>query len=140
MELLHKEITDKIIKAFYKVNNELGFGFLEKVYQNALMLELNAMRLFCEKQKQVKVFYSGLVVGEYFADLIVNNNVIIELKAAETLVDEHELQLINYLKATEMEVGLLLNFGRKPQFKRKLFTNDRKKKWNTDDTDLIDKH
>ena len=127
MELLHKDITDKIIKGFYQVNNELGFGFLEKVYQNALMLELIAMGLFCEKQKQVKVFYSGQVVGEYFADLIVNSSVIIELKAAETLVDEHELQLINYLKATDMEVGLLLNFGRKPQFKRKLFTNDRKK-------------
>ena len=125
--MLHKDITDKIIKGFYQVNNELGFGFLEKVYQNALMLELIAMGLFCEKQKQVKVFYSGQVVGEYFADLIVNSSVIIELKAAETLVDEHELQLINYLKATDMEVGLLLNFGRKPQFKRKLFTNDRKK-------------
>jgi GxxExxY protein len=126
MELLHNKITDKVIKAFYKVNNELGFGFLEKVYQNALMFELIEMGFFCEKQKQVKVFYCGQVVGEYFADLIVNGKVIIELKAAETLVEEHELQLINYLKSTEMEVGLLLNFGRKLQFKRKLFTNDRK--------------
>ena len=127
MELLHKDITDKIIKAFYKVYNELGFGFLEKVYQNALFLELISMDLYCEKQKQIKVHYNGQIIGEYFADLIVNNRVIIELKAAETLVKEHELQLINYLKATEIEVGLLLNFGNHPQFKRKFFTNDKKK-------------
>ena len=127
MELLHKDITDKIIKAFYKVYNELGFGFLEKVYQNALFLELISMDLYCEKQKQIKVHYNGQIIGEYFADLIVNNRVIIELKAAETLVKEHELQLINYLKATEIEVGLLLNFGKYPQFKRKIFTNDKKK-------------
>ena len=127
MELQHKDITDKIIKAFYKVYNELGFGFLEKVYENALFFELIAMGLYCEKQKPIKVFYNGKIVGEYFADIIVNGCVIVELKAAETLVEEHELQLINYLKATEIEVGLLLNFGKKPQFKRKLFTNDRKK-------------
>ena len=127
MDLLHKDITDKIIKAFYKVYNELGYGFLEKVYENALLLELIAMGLYVEKQKPIKVFYNESIVGEYFADLIVNNYVIIELKAAETLVEEHELQLINYLKATEIEVGLLLNFGKKPQFKRKLFTNDKKK-------------
>jgi len=127
MELLQKDNTDKIIKAFYKVYNELGFGFLEKVYQNALFFELIAMDLYCEKQKQIKVCYNGQIVGEYYADIIVNSCVIIELKAAETLVEEHELQLINYLKATEIEVGLLLNFGKKPQFKRKLFTNDIKK-------------
>ena len=127
MEIFHKDITEKIIKAFYKVYNELGFGFLEKVYENALYLELVAMGLYCEKQRPIKVHYNGQIVGEYFADLIVNRCVIIELKAAETLVVEHELQLINYLKATEVEVGLLLNFGKKPQFKRKLFTNDKKK-------------
>ena len=127
MELLHKDITDKIIKSFYNVYNELGFGFLEKIYQNALYLELVGQGFFCEKQKQIKVFYKGQIVGEYFADINVNNSVIIELKAAESLVEEHELQLINYLKATEIEVGLLLNFGRNPQFKRKLFTNDMKK-------------
>lgn len=127
MELLHKDITDKVIKAFYKVYNELGFGFLEKVYQNALFLELIVMDLNCEKQKQIKVYYNEQIIGEYFADLTVNNSVIIELKAAETLVEKHELQLINYLKATEIEVGLLLNFGKKAQFKRKLFTNDKKK-------------
>ncbi len=125
--LLHKDITDEIIKAFYKVYNELGFGFLEKIYQNALFLELIAMDLDCEKQKQINVHYKGQVIGEYFADLIVNGCVIVELKAAEALVEEHEAQLINYLKATNIEVGLLLNFGKKPQFKRKLFTNDKKK-------------
>jgi len=127
MELLHKEITDKIFKAFYKVFNELGFGFLEKVYENAMFIELCSMDLICEKQKPIKVYYSGQKVGEYFADIIVNDCLIIELKAAESLCEEHELQLINYLKATEIEVGLLLNFGKKPDFKRKIFTNDLKK-------------
>ncbi|HRP58993.1 MAG: GxxExxY protein [Flavobacteriales bacterium] len=126
MELLHKEITDKVIKAFYKVYNELGFGFLEKVYENALFLELIAIGLYCEKQKQIKVYYNSQIVGEYFSDIIVNNCVILELKAAESLCEEHELQLINYLKATEIEIGLLLNFGKKPEFKRKIFTNDKK--------------
>lgn len=107
--------------------NELGFGFLEKVYENALFLELIAMGLYCEKQKQIKVYYNGQIVGEYFSDIIVNGCVIVELKAAESLCEEHGLQLINYLKATEIEVGLLLNFGKKPEFKRKLFTNDIKK-------------
>lgn len=127
MELLHKDITDKIIKAFYKVYNELGYGFLEKVYENALFLELKEMGLYCEKQKQIKVFYNGQIVGEYFSDIIVNSCVIIELKAAESLCEEHGLQLINYLKAIEIEVGLLLNFGKNPEFKRKLFTNYKKK-------------
>ncbi|MGZ4953890.1 MAG: GxxExxY protein [Methylobacter sp.] len=127
MKLLHKDITDEITKGFYKVYNELGFGFLEKVYQNALFLELIEMDLDCEKQKQINVHYNGRVIGEYFADLIVNGCVIVELKAAEALIEEHEAQLINHLKATNIEVGLLLNFGKKPQFKRKLFTNDKKK-------------
>ena len=85
------------------------------------------MNLFCEKQKQVKVYYGENIVGEYFADIIVNGCLIIELKAKEVLIEEHELQLVNYLKATQIEVGLLLNFGTKPEFKRKLFTNDLKK-------------
>ncbi|MBV6484403.1 MAG: hypothetical protein KFKLKKLM_00907 [Flavobacteriales bacterium] len=122
-ELLHKDITDKIIKAFYEVYNELGYGFLEKVYENALLIELMAIGLSCEKQKKINVFYDGQLVGEYYADIVVNEIVIIELKAAETLCEEHEFQLINYLKATEIEVGLLLNFRKKPQFKRKIFTN-----------------
>ena len=128
MELLHHDTTEKILKAFYKVYNELGYGFLEKVYENALFLELNAMNMSCVKQKQIKVHYNRQIVGNYFADLIVNNEIIIELKASEFLREEHEYQLINYLKATEIEVGLLLNFGKNPSFKRKVFTNDIKNK------------
>jgi GxxExxY protein len=124
--MLHEEITSHIIKAFYKVNNVLGFGFLEKVYENAMILELTNMGLKVERQKNILVYYENSVVGNYFADLLVNNLVIIELKAAESLCEEHEAQLINYLKATNIEVGLLLNFGKKAEFRRKIFTNDRK--------------
>jgi len=119
----HSEITEKIIKAYYKVYNTLGYGFLEKVYENALFIELVAMGLSVEKQGQIKVYYEDEEVGEYFADLTVEESVIIELKASEALCEEHEFQLINYLKATDIEVGLLLNFGKKPAFKRKVFSN-----------------
>ncbi len=119
----HSEITDKIIGAFYKVYNTLGYGFLEKVYENALYIELTALNLKTEKQKPIKVFYEEREVGNYFADLVVEDLVIIELKASETLCEEHEYQLINYLKATDIEVGLLLNFGKKPEIKRKVFSN-----------------
>jgi len=125
--MLHQEITDLIIKSFYKVYNSLGYGFLEKVYENALKIELLKQGLTVEQQKNIKVFYESEQVGEYFADLLINDLVIVELKAAENLCEEHEAQLLNYLKATELEVGLLLNFGKEPQFKRKFFTNDRKK-------------
>ena len=120
---LHQELTSEIISAFYKVYNTLGFGFLEKVYENALKYELEKMRFKVDKQKPITVYYDDLTVGEYFADLIVEDKVIIELKAAEALIEEHELQLINYLKATEIEVGLLLNFGKKPEIRRKIFSN-----------------
>jgi GxxExxY protein len=125
--MLHNEITDLIIKSFYKVYNSLGYGFLEKVYENALKIELLKLGLQVEQQKNIKVFYESEQVGEYFADLLVNDLVIVELKAAENLCEEHEAKLLNYLKATELEAGLLLNFGKEPQFKRKLYTNDRKK-------------
>jgi GxxExxY protein len=98
--MLHKEITAQIIEAFYKVNNTLGYGFLEKVYENALKLELIHMGLKVEQQKNIRVYYESAEVGDYYADLIVNDVVIIELKAAESLCEEHEAQLINYLKAT----------------------------------------
>jgi GxxExxY protein len=126
MTYLHQEITDKVIKAFYQVYNTLGHGFLEKVYHNALLIELAKYGFELKSQFPVKVFYEGVLVGEYYADIIVNDLVILELKAAETLCEEHEYQLINYLKATEIEIGLLLNFGKKPEFRRKIFTNDRK--------------
>ena len=119
----HSEITEKIIKPFYKVYNVLGYGFLEKVYENAMFMELDSMGLIVEKQKQIQVYYEGKEVGQYFADLVVEGDVIVELKAAESLCEEHEFQLINYLKATEIEVGLLLNFGKKPELKRKVFSN-----------------
>jgi len=127
-EYLYQELTSKIISCFYKVYNTLGFGFLEKVYENAMLIELNENRLISERQKPISVFYNEKLIGEYFADLIVENKVIIELKAAETLIEEHELQLINYLKATDIEVGLLLNFGKKPEVRRKIFSNKNQRK------------
>lgn len=126
MELLKKDLTDRILKTYYDVYNELGFGFLEKVYQNALFLELKNRGFFVEAQKQIKVYYKETQVGEYYADLIVNEAVILELKATEVIVKEFEFQLINYLKATDIEVGFLLNFGSKPEFRRRVFSNDRK--------------
>jgi GxxExxY protein len=126
MELLHKELTDKILKIYYDVYNELGFGFLEKVYQNSMFIELKYRGFHVEAQKQIKVFYKGYEVGEYYADLVVDGHVIIELKAAEYMVKEFEIQLINYLRGTSIEVGLLLNFGKKPEFVRKVFENSRK--------------
>ena len=122
-----EEITNLIIKAFYKVYNTLGYGFLEKVYENAMRIELLEMGLFVEQQKRINVYYLSQMVGDYYADLKVNDLVIVELKASEVIIEEHENQLINYLKATEIEVGLLLNFGKKPEVKRKVFDNERKR-------------
>ena len=124
--MLHENMTKKIIEAYYKVYNSLGYGFLEKVYENALKIELKRLNLKVDQQKNIKVFYDEFEVGDYFADLIVEDLVIVELKAAESICEEHEAQLINYLKATNLEVGLLLNFGKKAEFKRKVFSNDRK--------------
>ena len=122
-DYLHQDLSSEVIKCFYKVYNKLGFGFLEKVYENALKIELEQNGFLVEKQMPIKVYYEGNIVGEYYADLIVENKIIIELKAAEALCQEHELQLINYLKATEFELGLLLNFRKKPEIRRKIFTN-----------------
>ncbi|MBP6432527.1 MAG: GxxExxY protein [Ferruginibacter sp.] len=119
----HSEITDLVIKAFYKVYNKLGYGFLERVYLNALVLELLTLELVVKKEQPIIVFYNGMEVGKYIADLIVNDCIIVELKATEILKEEHEAQLTNYLRATEIDVGLLLNFGKKPQIKRKVFTS-----------------
>ena len=127
MNFKHSELTEIIIKAFFNVYNSLGYGFLEKVYENSMMIELKSLGLDCEKQKPISVFYKSTQVGEYFADIIVENKVIIELKAAEGIIEEHEAQLLNYLKATNIEVGLLFNFGKQPQFKRQIFENEYKK-------------
>ncbi len=126
MELLHEELTNAIIKSFYEVYNELGCGFLEKVYQNSLYLELKNKGFKVEAQKKIAVYYKGTEVGEYYADLIVEDTIILELKAADCIVKEFENQILNYLRGTECEVGLLLNFGKKPEFKRKIFENYRK--------------
>ena len=125
--MLYKEKTDLIINAFYKVYNRLGYGFLERVYHNSFIVELQKNGFDIKSEYPIKVTYEGVEVGDYFADIIVDNCIIIEVKATKMLQEEHEFQLINYLKTTEMEVGLLFNFGRMPSFKRKLFTNDRKK-------------
>ena len=124
--MLHEEITSVIIAAYYAVYNTLGYGFLEKVYENALILELQKRGLNVKQQVPIKVYYEGQVVGEYFADLLINDLVIIELKAVEQIIKAHEAQLVNYLKATSLEVGLILNFGAKAEFKRKIFSNARK--------------
>jgi GxxExxY protein len=125
--LKHKDVTDRILKAFYKVYNALGFGFLEKVYENALMLELGRMGLRVTRQQPIKVFYEGTLVGDYYADIVVEGKVIIELKTADAICDAHIAQLRNYLRATEIEVGVLLNFGPEPKFVRKVFSNDNRR-------------
>lgn len=124
--MLYQETTDKILSSFYTVYNTLGYGFLERVYENSLEIELKTQGLSCFKQVLIPVLYNDIVVGNYFADLTVDNKVIIEIKAADCLCKEHEMQLLNYLKATNFEVGLLLNFGKKPEFKRKIFSNSNK--------------
>jgi GxxExxY protein len=129
MELLHKELTNSIIRTFYDVYNELGYGFLEKVYQNSMYFELKQRGFQVEAQKQIKVYYKGIQVGDYYADLVVNDCIILELKAAEAIVMKFECQLINYLKGTDIEVGLLLNFGKKAEFRRKVFENARRYKY-----------
>lgn len=124
----HEELTNKIIGAFYKVYGVLGYGFLEKVYENALAIELRSMGLTVEQQEEhpIVVRYAGQVVGQYYPDLVAEGLVIVEIKAVRELAPEHEAQLLNYLKATDIEVGLLLNFGPKPQVKRKVYDNERK--------------
>lgn len=121
--MLHRKLTKKIIRSFYKVYNTLGYGFLEKVYENALCTELKSEGLKCHSQKPIKVFYQSKCVGEYFADIMVEEKIILELKATSIIRREHEIQLINYIKATEAEIGLLFNFGKESKFKREIYTN-----------------
>ncbi|NDP21293.1 MAG: GxxExxY protein [Paludibacter sp.] len=123
--LVHQELVDTILKQFYRVYNDLGYGFLERVYQNALYYALVNEGLKCEIEKPIKVYHDGHVVGDYRADLLVEDCVIVELKACEELNTAHKAQLINYLKATEIEVGYLLNFGKKAKFSRKVYSNNR---------------
>ena len=125
-DIKYKELTDKIIKIFYRVYNKLGYGFLERIYENAMMIEFKRESIPAVSQSAIKVFYEDEIIGEYFADILVDDKVIVEIKAAKNLVVENEAQLLNYLKATNIEVGLLLNFGPKPEVKRKVFDNDGK--------------
>ena len=122
----YQELTENIIKAAYTVHNTLGYGFLEKVYQNALVIELAKRGIKADSEKPIKVFYEGQIVGDYVCDLIVDDKVILELKAVKELNDIHEVQLVNYLKVTGVEVGLLINFGPSVKIKRKVFDNFKK--------------
>jgi len=122
----HSELTGKILGAFFQAHKELGYGFSEKVYENSLVILLNEIGLKVEPQVELPVFFHGQKVGEYKADLIVEDVVLLELKAAEKIIEEHAAQLLNYLKATSIEVGLVLNFGPIAEFRRKVYDNERK--------------
>jgi GxxExxY protein len=130
-EFVCEELTGRIIGIFFEVYNELGFGFLESVYEKALIIAMNEKGLQVEQQQQIPVWFRGKKVGEFRADLVVGDTVVIELKACRALEPSHEAQVLNYLRATQIEVGLLLNFGPKPQFKRIVFGNRRKKSFRT---------
>ncbi len=125
--LKHAELTDKIIGVYYDVYNELGYGFLESVYEESMAMALREAGLQLERQVAVPVLFRGHQVGDFRADLLVEHKILLELKAARTLDRSHEAQLLHYLRATEVETGLLFNFGEKPQFRRLLFDNERKK-------------
>jgi len=123
----HEQLTGKIIEIFFEVYNELGHGFLESVYENSTRLALTEAGLFVPPKKELKVWFRGVIVGTFEPDMIVENAVILELKSSRAIDPAHEAQLLNYLRATEVEVGLLLNFGPKPEVKRMVFDNERKK-------------
>jgi GxxExxY protein len=125
--LVHSELTEKLIGIFYDVYNELGHGFLESVYEQALSIALADNQIFFQRQISVPVWFRNHQVGDFRADLLVENKVILELKAGPAIESAWEKQLLNYLRATEIEVGLLLNFGPAPQFRRLVFDNERKK-------------
>jgi len=120
-EYKHSEITEKIISAAYAVHKQLGYGFLEKVYKNALMIELENLPFKCRAQAPMQVFYGNRLVGEFFADIIVEDKVVIEVKAVSKIDPAHEVQLVNYLKASGISVGLLINFGTSVEVKRRVF-------------------
>lgn len=120
--LLDEALTEKVIGVFFEVYNELGYGFLENVYEKAMSVALRDVGLQVSSQVPINVHFRGTVIGEYRADLVVENRLILELKAVSEITSVHETQLVNYLKATQIPLGLLLNFGPKPGFKRKIFT------------------
>ena len=126
-DLKHFELTQRIIAVFYEVYNELGHGFLESVYQKSLILALKDSGLIVQSPIEIPVWFRGHQVGEFEGDVLVEKCVLLELKAARTLDSSHKAQLLNYLRATEIEIGLLLNFGVKPEIKRLIYDNPRKK-------------
>lgn len=126
--MLDEKLTGRIIQVFYKVYNALGYGFIESVYHNSMILELVAGGLTIETEKPIAVYYGSNVVGTFSADLVVEDKIILELKAKEFLHPAHEAQLTNYLRATDIELGLLFNFGKEPEFKRKYFSNGKKRR------------
>jgi len=136
-KLKHSELTDKIIGIFYEVYNELGFGFLESVYENSLFIALRAKGFKVEQQVSIPVWFRGQRVGDFVTDLLVEDKVILELKAVRAFDESHNAQLLNYLRATEIEVGLLLNFGQSAEFKRLAFDNNRKKQ-SSNETSIIE--
>jgi len=120
-DVVYKELSYQIMAAVFEVHNTLGFGFLEKVYERALLKELRLRGIQVEAQKEIKVFYKKDEIGTYFADLVVNNEILLELKAVEGLDNIHKAQVLNYLKATGLKLGLLINFGReRVQYERLL--------------------
>ena len=126
--IIDEELTGRIISAFYKVYNTLGYGFIESVYHNAMIVELVRGGLSLETKKAIAVHYGANVIGNFEADLVVEKKVILELKAKESLHAAHEAQLLNYLRATDVELGLLFNFGKRAEFKRKYFSNEKKRR------------
>ncbi|MBX3052882.1 MAG: GxxExxY protein [Caldilineaceae bacterium] len=126
MVLQQAELTDQIINVYYTVYNALGYGFLEKVYETAMLQEFERRGLQVEQQRNIEVYFSGKLVGDYYADLVVENRVILEIKAAEIMHDSFVAQLQNYLRATSCEIGFVFNFGKKPEFERRMFSNRRK--------------
>ncbi|MCZ2126709.1 MAG: GxxExxY protein [Anaerolineales bacterium] len=122
----HSDLSEKIIKAFYETYNELGYGFSEKVYQKSLGIVLRQMGMKVEEQIPIQVYFRGQEIGEYFADMIINDVIMLELKATKEIIVEHEAQLLNYLKSTKIEVGYVMNFGKSAVFVRKVFDNSRK--------------
>lgn len=125
-DLKYKDVTEKILEIYFRVYNRLGYGFLEKLYENAMMIEFEKEGLRAMAQVPITVRYDDRVIGEYYADILVDDKVILEIKAARSLGPENEAQLLNYLRATDIEVGLLLNFGPEPEIRRKVFDNARK--------------
>ena len=126
--MIDEELTGRIIQIFYRVYNALGYGFIEGIYHNALILELVYNGISVETEKPIAVYYGKKVVGTFSADLVVENKIILELKAKESLNAASEAQLVNYLRATDIELGFLLNFGKKPEFRRKYFSNEKKRR------------